>query len=160
MLRYNRKKRSTWLAEQQVSRQEKLKIALRAMGSGTATEEQMLLINQYRSIQEAEEARVKNRGVLGKSVDLMFPGVTTKQQEAKLLSAMEEELFQTGGSIPLTASDFKMAKNSPSEAIKSLKDEEGIQSAGGPLDRQAKQLSDAAEKSTRSWTSWLTGRSA
>ena len=156
---FNRKKKSSWLAEQQVLRQEKLKVALRAMGSGTATEEQILLINQYRSVQEAEEARVKNRGVFGKSVDIMFPSMTTKQQEAKVLSTMQEELFQTGGSIPLTASDFEMAKAIPSESMKPL-NEEGSQPAGGPLDRRAEQLSEAAEKSTRSWTSWLTGRSA
>jgi hypothetical protein len=89
----------------------------------------------------------------------VFPGVTTKQQEAKVLSKMDEALFQTDGSIPLTASDFEAASTTPTEALKSLKSSQGSPPVGGPLDQRAEQLSQAAEKSTRSWTSWVTGRS-
>jgi hypothetical protein len=162
MARYNRKKRNIWFQEQQALRQENLKIALRADGQGAATDEQMLLINQYKAIQEAEETRLKKRGALGKSMDWLFPGVKSKHQEANILgvisATVDDELFKATGSLPSSASEAQLNEPYASLEMANLEKASAAEPVGGPLDRQANKLTEAAEKTTKSWTSWLTTR--
>jgi hypothetical protein len=72
MVRNNRRKNQSFVAEE-AQRQENLKTALRAFVRGEATDDQVLLINQYKSLRDSEEKRLQNRSSLSKAMDFSFP---------------------------------------------------------------------------------------
>lgn len=164
MLLHNRRRRNEWLAEKQAESARELSIARLALEQGRATEDQMLLINRERVAEEAAEAKRNKPGILKRTTSWAFGGLSQEEQK--------------GGRLGSAASEPRTAFNEAREASSSLVDEgkgvlqavtnkvnshrregeavqEVINPAGGPLDRQAKAVVDAAE---RNWISWFSGR--
>lgn len=70
---YNsRRRKAEWLVQQKLREVKELGIALEAEAAGTATEEQILRINQDRARRDAEAERVGQRGML----DSVRQGIT------------------------------------------------------------------------------------
>ncbi|KAK0912043.1 hypothetical protein LTR02_003151 [Friedmanniomyces endolithicus] len=159
MLLHNRRRRSEWLAEQQMRNAKATAEARGAMGRGVATEEQVLLVNRQRAAEEAAEERARRPGVVKRVKGWLFrrevggfaagagsvgpAEVVGKQVEGQkhdrsVLNAVEEKLDEN--------------------RRQGEKMEELVRPFGGPLDQQAQLYVDAASGSSRSLMDWVTRR--
>jgi hypothetical protein len=90
--RFRRETSKVYLQDQEVKRLGFLKICLEARDSGTATEQQLQFLKRYERVAVEEQKRIEGRGVFGKSIDRMFPGIMAKQKESTVLVEMDNEL--------------------------------------------------------------------
>jgi hypothetical protein len=121
--------------------------ALHAAAEGRATLRQKFFLERYERVKLAEEERIRNRGIMKKTMDYMFPGIMTAATEATVLAQLDDELYDELSKLEPGTLD----KPAPDVAIP-----EGLKrSAGGPLDQAAQSIADNTEQSAKSWTSWL-----
>lgn len=164
MLLHNRRRRNEWLAEKQAESARELAIAKQALDQGRASEDQMLLINRERVAEEAAEAKRNKPGIIKRTTSWMFGGLSQEEQKGGRLGAAAagsqsalDEAKQVSSSL---ADEGKSVLQAVSNKVESHRREgeavqEFINPVGGPLDRRAQAVADAA---SRSWTSWITGR--
>ncbi|KAF2167855.1 hypothetical protein M409DRAFT_22002 [Zasmidium cellare ATCC 36951] len=164
MLLHNRRRRNEWLAEKQAESARELAIAKQALDQGRASEDQMLLINRERVAEEAAEAKMNKPGIIKRTTSWMFGGLSQEEQKGGRLGAaasgsqsasdevrqISSSLADEGKSVLQAVSNNVESHRREGEAVQEL-----INPAGGPLDRRAQAVADAA---SRSWTSWITGR--
>ncbi|KAI7192582.1 hypothetical protein KC316_g6460 [Hortaea werneckii] len=165
MLLHNRRRRNEWLAEQQVKSAKELAEAKMALSSGSATEDQILLINRERAADAAAEARKNQPGVFKRTTNWLFSGLSQEEQKGGRLGAtaavngpgssmqhVKEEVHgqQHDRSTLELAEQQLNSKRRQGERV-----EEVVNPSGGPLDRQAQQTLDAVSDTSKGWFSWL-----
>ncbi|KAK5128342.1 hypothetical protein LTR85_003010 [Meristemomyces frigidus] len=167
MLLHNRRRRNEWLAEQQAKSARDLAEARGAQATGTATEDQVLLINRERAAREAAEVKKNRPGMFKRTTNWLFSGLSTEEQKGGRLGAAavagsaaiapaavsEASGQQHDRSMLQAVEDKDEAHRRPGEKL-----EEIVRPAGGPLDRQAQHTLDTVTGASRSWISRLTGR--
>lgn len=159
MLMHNRRRRNEWLAEKQAESARDLAIAKQAAATGTATEDQMLLINRERAAEAAAEEKRNRPGMFKRASNWLFSGLQKEEQKGGTLSNEDkiassgEALKEQGQSVLQAVEDKVESRRRQGEMVPEL-----ITPSGGPLDRQAQVVVDDVSKATRSWTSWITGR--
>lgn len=166
MLMHNRRRRNEWMAEQGAKRARDLKEARLAEEQGRETEEQRLLINQARAAMEAEQERTNRPGMFKRATNWVTGGLAEVEQKGGRLGAEAREkaaAARSGAEETLGDKEDKgvlqpVAENVDAGRRAGERAEEIVRPSGGPLDRQAQQVSDAVVSSSKSWTSWITGR--
>lgn len=186
MLMHNRRKRSEWLADQQAKHKAKLDEARYILASGgTIDEDQRLLLNQERVQMEAAELQKNKKGIFTKAKETLFASVPDEETKGGVLGAVKEkdgsgvlkaveEKVQEGarkaqegyGAVQQKAQEgYKAAEQKAQDGYRKaesttvdLERRAGVLLAGGPLDQEAQANVDSLRRTTKSWTSWLTGR--
>lgn len=161
MLLHNRRRRNEWLAEKQAQSARDLREAQNALAQGSATEDQMLLINRERAAFEADEAKRNRPGMFKRATGWVFGGLEKEEKKGGTLgvgaagpTTREPMLGETADRGVLQAVEEKVAEDRRSgERV-----DEVLRPLGGPLDRQAEAATRSAERTGRSWTSWISGR--
>ena len=171
MILYNRRKKREWYAEQHQKWLQALAIAKQAEASGTANDEQILLLNRERAAEMAEEERKHKKGVW-KSIKAFFSSEGLKKEETPFGQEGVIKPPSAGGQptpVPLPeVSDVQDSLNGSSskssilEAVeeKRRKGERLVERQGvehGSLDKLAQNAVEAASSSssTKSWSSWF-----
>ena len=158
MLVHNRRRRKEWLAEQRAKTSRDVAEARDALERGEATEDQILYLNRERVVFEVEEAR-RNKPGMFKRMKNMVVGESATAKDT--LSA--SETFQSSNDTLLGGSENKGVLEAVTERVEANRRsgeqvEEAIRPFGGPLDRQAQRAANGLSDTSRSWTSWITGR--
>ncbi|KAI9833178.1 MAG: hypothetical protein M1819_003801 [Sarea resinae] len=182
MIALNRRKRREFFAEEEKKHQFFLAAAQDAFAKGIADEDQIVLLNRERAAAEAEAE--KKKGIFTRAKGFLVGGL--KKDEDESVPAQEDQQQQGGESlVASTASAIggDVWKQGGSESTGETGDKVGVLKAlderrrgaerqlqtktpqGGYLDQlgenvatKAAETSEKASSSSRSWTSWLTGR--
>ena len=162
MVLHNRRRRNEWLAEKRVEEAREVAVARQSMEQGTATEDQILLINRERAKSEAAEAKKNRPGIFKRSTGWLFGGLSTEEKtggrlgaevQAQAVVPREEVLGEREDRGVLQAVQVKVEENRRSQE----KVAEPFRPHGGPLDMEAQRTVNAAIDVQKSWTSWLRG---
>lgn len=87
MILHNRRKRKEWLAQKQIEHARELAIATQAASQGTATEDQMLLINRERNARQAELEKQNRPGMFKRASNWLFKDLSKEEQKGGRLGA-------------------------------------------------------------------------
>lgn len=159
MVVYNRNKRKEWLASMQEKRAKDVAIARKAYAEGTASNEQMLLLNQERAAEESRLEKERNGGIFKRTKTYFFSGFSKEEKKGGRLAELQNEKESEGhmGGQTQEASE-SLGVLKATEAHKEARIAQEKRSIGGPLDQTAEQATQAMKTASRSWTSWITGR--
>ncbi|KAF2210184.1 hypothetical protein CERZMDRAFT_91192 [Cercospora zeae-maydis SCOH1-5] len=177
MILHNRRKRKEWLAQKQIEHARELAIATQAASQGTATEDQVLLINRERNAREAELEKQNRPGMFKRASNWLFQDLSKEEQKGGRLGAASSSAAAAAaaaaaaGTIAqkteFAADEVKEEARHVLQAVEDKVEQhrrqgenvpEMLVPAGGPLDRQAQVAVDNASQSGKGWVSWLTGR--
>lgn len=169
MVVYNRRKRREFFAEQEKKKAEALALARAAAEQGIADDNQMLLLNRERAAEESKLAEQQRAGIFKRAMHYLY-GKPKDEDSSRQSSSLagEENTWRE-------AAQQRNSKNKEGEGLGILKAVEdsrretrlvqAIQqtsqataSTPGPFDRLAEEATSSAAKTTKSWTSWVTGR--
>ena len=165
MLLHNRRRRNEWLAEKQARTKKDTAEARRAMAAGTATEDQMLLINRERAAEESAEAKRNAPGMFKRATSWLFSDVSAEEQKGGRLGAAVASAVPAAVA-PVQQPEGQKHDRSVLKAVQEKVDSnrrqgekalETVRPSGGPLDQQAQVVADSASNTSRSWLSRLTG---
>lgn len=152
---YNRRQRSLWI-EKEV---ENLKQARLAQASGTATQEQLELIKkeEIAEIVKRKREEEKAQRPWAKAKRFLFEKMNTEDSGAAAAQA------SAAVATSVAAEKADPAQPGVVDAVKAKKAfDAAATKMGAPmpgqLDVMAENAERAAKETTRSWTSWLTGR--
>lgn len=152
---YNRRQRTLWI-EKEV---ENLNQARIAQASGTATEEQLEMIKKEeiaeivkrkREEEKAQRPWAKAKRFLFDKMNTEDAGATAAQASAAMSTSVAAEKADVSRPGVADAAQAKQAFDAASAKTGSP--------MPGQLDVMAENAERAAKQTTRSWTSWLTGR--
>ncbi|CAK1359837.1 hypothetical protein CB0940_05973 [Cercospora beticola] len=170
MILHNRRKRKEWLAQKQIEHARELAIATQAASQGTATEDQMLLINRERNARQAELEKQNRPGMFKRASNWLFKDLSKEEQKGGRLGAASASAAAAGTIAEKTEFAAEEVKEEARHVLQAVEDKvdqhrrqgekvpEMLVPAGGPLDRQAQVAVDNATQSGKGWYSWLTGR--
>ena len=177
MIIYNRRKRNSFYAEQQMLLQKRLAEAREAAARGIADEDQILLLNRERAAEEAAAALKSKKGIWG-TVKGVFTIEGLKKEEGRPASGYlveessekigEEAIVTIPATIPseptsrIESHKKSMVQGSILKAVdeKRRQGERALEKSGvtgGPLDRIAEQAT-GSEKSGVSIPSWFSSK--
>lgn len=172
MMIYNRKKRAQFFSEQQAQHMNALHSAQMAQQHGTATEEQVALIEteraQAQAYADAEKAKAARKGIFGRSKDWLFSGL--KQDEEVLAEGgkkVEEVVKDVGGEakevVGANGSRILKAVEEKKEGVRekiegAWEREKNAERTGGPFDRIGTGAAEEPAPKSGGWTSFMTGR--
>jgi len=165
MLLHNRRRRNEWFAEQRAKSERDLAEARGALAAGTASEDQMLLINRERSAEEAAQAKKNRPGVFRRTSDWLFSGLSKEEQKGGKLGA-------AAAAVEASAADAGLVAPAPGQqhdrsVLQAVEDkvkanrrqgervEEVVRPSGGPLDRYAASAAAAILTTEKSWEHWM-----
>jgi len=155
MIVYNRWKKREYFAEQQAKHAADLATARMAAESGSADENQILLLNRERAAQEAEVAKKNRKGIFKSTLQYLYGNPEEKEAAAAAAAKTPSELVE---GLKEEASE----KASNLGIMKAVEESRKLQAPspakGGPLDQLAENAASSATASTKGWTSWITGR--
>ncbi|KIV99792.1 uncharacterized protein PV09_08597 [Verruconis gallopava] len=155
MIMYNRRKRTEFYAVMEKLRADEYAKAVEAQSRGQATDDQILLINQeqMRFEQMRLDQERKEKGVWRRLKESIVGTEAYEEQKGgKLgLGRKKEETVGEAVSDLLASRDEKLQMGTQ-------KLESAHPPAGGPLDQLGQQTADTVSKTSKSWTSWITGR--
>lgn len=166
MLLHNRRRKNEWLAGKQAEEAREVGEARIALEEGRATQDQILLINRERAKFEAAEVQKNRPGILKRTTNWMFSGLSSEEQKGGKLGASttsvnvvtptprEEILGESEDKGVLRAVEEKIEANRRTGE----KVEEVLRPLGGPLDREAQRTASVVAGAGKSWVSWITGR--
>ncbi|QIW95762.1 hypothetical protein AMS68_001280 [Peltaster fructicola] len=143
---HNRRRRRDWYAEQDLKRAADVQEAKAALGAGTITQDQLLLLGQERAKFEAAEARKNKPGMFKSASNYLFGGLAKEEQKGGRLAAAPQ---------PTPSIREQVAEMVQTTQTVAIKTEEAVLPQGGPLDRQAQHIYDAALHQGTSWRKWL-----
>nr|POF04053.1 hypothetical protein CFP56_21809 [Quercus suber] len=166
MLIHNRRRRNEWLAEQKAKHAYQLAEARDAQARGSASEDQILLLNRERAADEAAEAKRSRPGMIKNTTNWLFGGLEKEETRGGRLGAAAAPAATTDESVPalLPFSPSEEATPDAYNAVEEKIDEQRRQSErklgtiGGPLDQQAQLLLNNASSASKSWLDWLGAR--
>nr|POF13152.1 hypothetical protein CFP56_10300 [Quercus suber] len=164
MLIHNRRRRNEWLAEQKAKHAYQLGEARDAQARGSASEDQILLLNRERAADEAAEAKRNRPGVIKKTTNWLFGGFEKEETKGGRLGAAAAATTGGGGLALLPSSPSEEATPDMFHAIEERIDERRRRSEqtpqlkGGPLDQRAQLLVNDAYSSSTGWIEWLKGK--
>ena len=151
---------------------QKLAQAREAAATGSADEDQMLLLNRERAAEEAESARMAKKSAW-KTFQSIFSTEGLKQEEtgSELEILGEESLRKIGEgdplmkpAMPLSGERGEDLKEMVLQAVEERRRDEGRELVnggveGGPLDAIAEHVTKATKARTQSaWSSWFSSR--
>ncbi|KAL4780952.1 cytochrome oxidase c assembly-domain-containing protein [Aspergillus varians] len=142
---YNRRQRALWIEKELKTLQD----AQTAQMSGTATSEQLELLKKEKigEIYKQKKDEEKAQRPFNKFKSYLLGGLKNEETPSPKAAAVSVESDKPGVLAALNAAESK-----PSQASSSSP------SPPGQLDVLAENAEAAAKQTTRSWTSWLTGR--
>ena len=167
MLLHNRRRRNEWFAEQRAKSAMELAEARRAEAVGTATEDQVLLINRERVAEEAAEAKKSRPGVIKRTTNWMFSGLSKEEQKGGKLGAVAAATASTPAAAVAESSEPVSGQQHDRSTLQVIEDkieanrrqgeriEEVVRPLGGPLDRQANLAAEALSNAGQSWQDWV-----
>ncbi|KAK7722942.1 hypothetical protein SLS57_004797 [Botryosphaeria dothidea] len=161
MIVYNRRKRREWFHEQNQKHAISLAEAKQAVAAGTATEDQVLLLNNERN---KEEHAKNKKGIFTRAKESLFGGLSKEEKEGgKLGAAAFQASDKTQDAWDAIRSDAQEAKEQGLGILQAVEDkrregEKAQAQAPGPLDLMAEEAAQTATQKSKSWTSWITGR--
>lgn len=161
MIVYNRRKRREWFHEQNQKHAIAMAEAKRAVASGTATEDQILLLNNERNKEEHEKNK---KGIFKRTKEAIFGGLSEEEQKGGKIGAMAFQASDKAhDAFNELRSDAQEAKDNGLGILQAVEEKrrEGEKAQAqdpGPLDRMAEEAAQAATQKSKSWTSWITGR--
>lgn len=166
---YNRRKRREFFAEQEKKKAEALALARAAAEQGIADDNQMLLLNRERAAEESKLAELQRAGIFKRTMHYLYGKPKDEDSSRQSSSSAGEENTwreavqqrnskneEGEGLGILKAVDDSKREARPVQAIQQAS--QAIASTPGPLDRVAEEATSSAAKTTKSWTSWVTGR--
>ena len=168
MLMHNRRKRNEWLQQKQIEGARDLAIATQAASAGTATEDQILMINRERNARQAEIDKKNRPGMFKRASNWLFSDLSKEEQKGGRLGAsaaaagttiaqktefVKDEIKEEAQHVLQAVEDKVEQHRRQGERVPEM-----LVPAGGPLDRQAQVAFDSASEATKSWTSWITRR--
>jgi hypothetical protein len=153
MIMFNRRRKAEYYEAKQKRNLEALRVSLKAMAEGNANIKQRVLLKRYELVKRAEDERIQNRGVIAKGLDWAFPGIMGRQTEARLVMKLDDELVKALETGELD----RLVEEESLEQSGSVQTQQGtvVHREGGSLDQNAQHIVDAAQKSTKSWASWI-----
>lgn len=154
MIVYNRRKRREWFHEQNQKHAISMAEAKQAMAAGTATEDQILLLNNERNKEEHEKNK---KGFFKRTKEALFGGYSMEEKTGGELGSIAAEARDA------FVSDAQDAKNQGLGVLHAVEEkrregERAQELHPGPLDRMAEDAAEAATQKSKSWTSWIMGR--
>lgn len=162
---YNRRKRTEFYAVMEKLRADEYAKALEADSKGEATDDQRLLINQenLRFEQQRIDKEKKEKGMWRRMKESVVGTEEYEEQKGGTLGigrrrgegGEKESVSEAVGDM-LSQRDDRLRTGA--EKVESAVRSAGRPIAGGPLDQLGQQTAESVSKSTKSWTSWLTGR--
>lgn len=164
MVVHNRRRRKQWYAEQEMKRAAEIVEANGALGTGTATQDQILLLNQERAKEEAARAKQNRPGMVKRTSDYLFGSLAKEEQKGGALGAVATQATAHSGTPSFTSGEKASEENGVLRSVidtveahrrEGERVEETIRSTGGPLDHQAQHLVDAATGQGQTWRNWL-----
>ncbi|OCL13000.1 hypothetical protein AOQ84DRAFT_372576 [Glonium stellatum] len=169
MVVYNRRKRREFFAEQEKKKAEALALARAAVAQGIADDHQILLLNRERAAEESKLAEQQRAGIFKRTMHYLYGKPEDEKLNKQSSSVAGEEntwrdiaqesklkTEEGGGLGILKAVDDSRRETSVVQAIQKVS--QTTASSSGPLDRLAEEAASSAAKTSRSWTSWVTGR--
>ena len=135
MALYNRRKKKEWYADQHQKWQEALRLAREAEALGRANEGQMMLLQQERAAEAAEQAR-KERSVW-RAIKRLFSWEGLKAEEDR----PEGDSAPTNQFLPQTQSFMQETVEERRRGAEREMENQGVKP--GPLDRMAEQATQA-----------------
>jgi hypothetical protein len=155
MIVYNRRKKREYFLEQQAKHAADLATARMAAESGSADENQILLLNRERAAQEAEVAKKNRKGIFKSTLQYLYGNPEEKEAVAaaaaknpsELVEGLKEEALEKANNLGI----MKAVEESRQPQAPPLVE-------GGPLDQLAENAASSATASTKGWTSWITSR--
>ncbi len=156
MMIYNRRKRNEWYIDQEQRRAKALVLAREAAAQGTANENQILLLNQERAAEEAEEERRGKRGIFKRVKQMFYAGLSIEEHSFRTIPGGGEGTEETQAQVE----SGPPSDNAGSSIVAAVEDIKGKVSGPtvGPLDRLAADVAQAGTTGSRSWSSWAKGR--
>ena len=174
MIRYNRRKKREWYADQHKKYKEALAIAIAAEADGTANEAQLLLLKREREAEAEEEEKRKKKGLWKKFKSLFsfFSSESLKKEETPFgMEAPDNKPADDEAPVPVPppqAPGVKDSLNNSTSKSPILSAIEEKRRAGerllesqkvepGPLDKLAEGAAEATNSSSgqKGWGSWF-----
>jgi len=157
MMLYNRRRRNEYYKLQMEHREAVLAAAKAAQAEGTATPTQLRFLRADQEQREQEKER-KAKGWFTKVREELMGGLQKEDIKGGTMGigvngARDQAETQRDVGVVLAVGDVM---DSAKEAI--TRDVPTMPMAGGPLDQHAAKAVQDAEKATKSWWSWVTGR--
>jgi hypothetical protein len=163
MLLHNRRKRNEWLADQHAKHAVKVAEAREAYNQGLADQDQILLLNQERTKQEAAALKKNRPGIISR----IFSSAPKEEQQGGNLGAAARAAATEVQDSAVAAKD-KVKDMGIVKAVGDKVDQHKWQQpqavgaeavVGGPLDREAAASTQALLNKSKSWTDWVLRRS-
>lgn len=172
MMIYNRKKRAQFFSEQHAVHMNSLHNAQLAQQHGTASEEQIALIEtervQAQAQADAQKAKATRKGIFGRGKDWLFAGLKQDEEVAeeggkKVEEVMNEVGGQVQEAVGANGSKILRAVEEKKEGVKqkiegAWEREKSAERAGGPFDRLGTSAAEETAPKKGGWTSFMTGR--
>ena len=161
---YNRRKRTEFYAVMEKLRSDEYAKALEADAKGEATDDQRLLINQenLRFEQQRIDQEKKEKGVWRRMKESVVGTEQYEEQKGGTLGIGRKREDEKNDSVTEAVGDLLSQRNDKmnmgAEKVSSTAGSVAGHGVGGPLDQLAQHTAESVSKSTKSWTSWVTGR--
>jgi hypothetical protein len=163
MIVYNRRKRTEFYAVMEKLRADEYANALEAESKGRATDDQMLLINQERARFEQmqlDQAK-KEKGIWRRMKESVVGNESYEEEKGGTLGIgrrKEDKKESVGETVGDLLAQREEKLKTGAEKVQGLVGEAHKPVVRGPLDQLGQQTAESVSKTTKSWTSWLTGR--
>lgn len=160
MVRYNRKKRTEFFAEQKARYDAAVHHANTAIQSGTATEAEIDFIQGHNEEQARIDAFLAKKGIFKRASEWMFSGLKKEEQGSDIGAGEAPTGHETSSAVndSLTGKAIKDTTDLKGTAKQAFADEKEKQRTGGPLDRLGTSTENPPPRSG-GWTSFMTRRS-
>ena len=172
MIIYNRKKKREWYDTQQKIWEDSMQIALEAEANGTATDDQMLLLNRERAYEMAQQEKKNRAGVWTRIKGLFgFEGLKAEETPFSKESLCGQKASIEEGSVPIPPpevpdlSDPLNKTASKSSILQAVEDqrrqrERQLESQGqepGSLDKMAEDATETvrSDGGKGGWLGWF-----
>jgi hypothetical protein len=162
MVRYNRKKRTEFFAEQKARYDAAVHHANTAIQSGIATEAEIDFIEGHNEEQARIDAFLAKKGIFKRASEWMFSGLKKEEQGNDIGGSEAPMGHETSGGVDnsLAEKAIKETTDLKGTAKQAFANEKEKQRAGGPLDRLGTSAENAPQPpQSRGWTSFMTRRS-
>ena len=166
MVVYNRRKRKAWFAEQKELAERSLQEAKQAAAAGSATTDQILLINREVAAQEAGKEKKESSAWTKTKGIFSTEGLKKEETEGKAEGQVESAgplSAESSARAPASPTSSSIAGSSVLQAVEQKRrtgerELEGKGITGGPLDQLAKQGPSSSSSEKKNWTSWFNVR--
>lgn len=153
MIIYNRRKKEAYFREQTALRERNIIEARKAAATGTADEDQVLLLNQEQAKEIYLEAQKEKKGVLSPVTDFFSTKGLKEEDSSDLSKVGKARADDASAATRAPAGDVLRAVEEKRRTGEKELQARGIK--GGSLDRTAEVAAEKAAQTGGGWTSWM-----